>query len=58
MPGFTKDAVSTYFDLLKQLMEKHKFLGDRKYNYDKTGLSTVQIRRKVVADKGSKKFEE
>jgi hypothetical protein len=41
------------FELLKQLMEQHKFSADRIYNWDETGIRMTKTPRKNVADKGN-----
>jgi hypothetical protein len=55
--GFSREEVSTFFEILKQLMERYKFSGDRIYNCDETGISTVQKLQKVVAERGRKQVE-
>ncbi|KAJ4426133.1 hypothetical protein ANN_26942 [Periplaneta americana] len=52
--GFSKESVNRFFDLLKQLMDKHKFSADKIFNCDETGISTVQKPRKIIAERGRK----
>jgi hypothetical protein len=39
--SFTRKAASRLLELLKQLMEQHKFSRDRIYNCDETRISTA-----------------
>lgn len=52
--GFNKEQVTTFFDLLKTVFEKHNFTADNIYNYDETGISTVPKPTKILAEKGQK----
>ncbi|KAJ4425599.1 hypothetical protein ANN_27795 [Periplaneta americana] len=52
--GFSKESINRFFDLLKQLMDKHKFSADKIFNCDETGISTVQKPRKIIAERGRK----
>ncbi|KAG7294875.1 hypothetical protein JYU34_002823 [Plutella xylostella] len=53
--AFNKTEVSLFFELLGQLMEKHKFVQKNIYNCDETGISTVQTPGKILAAKGQKR---
>ena len=52
--GFNKASVMKFFDLLKSELEKHSYSGDRIWNVDETGITTVQVPGKVLAQKGQK----
>ena len=52
--GFNKPSVMKFFDLLKSELEKHSYSGDRIWNVDETGITTVQVPGKVLAQKGQK----
>ncbi|KAJ8937646.1 hypothetical protein NQ318_002160 [Aromia moschata] len=53
--AFNKTEISLFFELLGQLMEKHRFVAKNIYNCDETGISTVQTPGKLLATKGQKK---
>ncbi|CAH4028318.1 unnamed protein product [Pieris brassicae] len=53
--AFNKTEVSLFFELLGQLMEKHRFVAKNIYNCDETGISTVQTPGKILAAKGQKR---
>nr|XP_023025527.1 uncharacterized protein LOC111513537 [Leptinotarsa decemlineata] len=53
--AFNKTEISLFFELLGQLMEKHRFVPKNIYNSDKTGISTVQTPGKILATKGQKR---
>ncbi|KAJ8940714.1 hypothetical protein NQ318_009117 [Aromia moschata] len=53
--AFNKTEISSFFELLGQLMEKHRFVAKNIYNCDETGISTVQTPGKLLATKGQKK---
>ena len=53
--GFNKESVKSFFNLLGNLMETHKFTADRIFNVDEKGVSTVPNHPpKIVALKGRK----
>lgn len=53
--AFNKTEVSLLFELLGQMMEKHRFVAKNIYNCDETGISTVQTPGKILATKGQKR---
>ncbi|XP_018574455.1 jerky protein homolog [Anoplophora glabripennis] len=53
--AFNKTEISLFFELLGQLMEKHRFVAKNIYNCDETGISTVQTPGKILAAKGQKR---
>ena len=52
--AFNKYTVTAFFDLLEDLILKLKITGDRIFNLDETGLTTVQKVPKVISEKGLK----
>ncbi|KAH0815280.1 uncharacterized protein [Tenebrio molitor] len=53
--GFNREAVGSFFDILKSLQEKHNFPPSRIFNVDETGITTVQSRpSKIIAARGRK----
>lgn len=52
--GFNKSAVGEFFDNLERVIQKHKFTGDRIYNFDESGISTVLNTQRVLAEKTQK----
>ncbi|XP_022909090.1 uncharacterized protein [Onthophagus taurus] len=52
--GFNKSAVGEFFENLEQVLQKHKFTGDRIYNFDESGISTVLNTPRVLAEKTQK----
>lgn len=53
--GFNKVAVSEFFTLLEEVVDKHSLTPDRIYNVDETGISTVpKSQSKVLSLKGQK----
>ncbi|KAB0803148.1 hypothetical protein PPYR_00118 [Photinus pyralis] len=53
--GFNKTQVQRFFDNLKELYEKRKYIPERIFNMDETGLSTVPNKLpKVLTTKGKK----
>lgn len=53
--AFNKTEVRLFYDLLGQLMERHRFVPKNIYNCDETGISTVQTPGKILATKGQKR---
>ena len=53
--AFNKTEVRLFYELLGQLMEKHRFIQKNIYNCDETGISTVQTPGKILATKGQKR---
>lgn len=53
--AFNKTEVQLFYNLLGELMEKHRFLPKNIYNCDETGISTVQTPGKILAAKGQKR---
>nr|XP_023022966.1 uncharacterized protein LOC111511186 [Leptinotarsa decemlineata] len=51
------DEISLFFELLGQLMEKHRFVPKNVYNSDETSISTIQTPGKILATKGQKRVE-
>ena len=55
MTGFNKVQVSKFFNLLREVMELHKFSAENIFNVDESGLSSVPTKRsKIIAKKGMK----
>jgi hypothetical protein len=54
--GFNKTAVSAFFSNLKQLIDQYKFKGNRIFNIDESGISTVHDPPRVISSKGKKQF--
>lgn len=54
--AFNKTEVNLFYNLLQDLMEKHKFVPKNIYNCDETGISTVQVPGKILATKGQKRI--
>lgn len=52
--GFNRTEVSKFFDLLKSLIDTLNLPPKQIYNYDETGVSTVQKPRRIIAKKGQK----
>ena len=52
--SFNKTNVSAFFDNLSAVLERHNFGPENVFNIDETGITTVQRRSKVVAQKGVK----
>lgn len=52
--GFNKTDVDLFFGNLNQVMTANKFLSNRIYNMDETGISTVQKPGKILGPKGQK----
>lgn len=53
--GFNKVAVSNFFTLLNEVLDKHKIDATRIYNCDKTGISMVPKQfSKIIANKGQR----
>lgn len=53
--AFNREEVNLFYENLGRLMERFKFPQDRIYNADETGLSTVQVPQKILAEKGQKR---
>ena len=54
--GFNRQSVGDFFTILEQLIDTHHFNGQRIFNMDETGVSTVQKRNtKIISQKGKKK---
>lgn len=58
LTSFNKHNIDMFFDNLKKVYERLPQLSDgsRTYNFDETGLTTVQKPKKVVAKKGVKQL--
>ena len=52
--GFNKPQVAAFFQLLADVIDKHKFTPRQIFNADETGISTVQKLSKVLAPRGKK----
>lgn len=53
--AFNRVNVNKYFDLLESEVDKHKFMPERIYNVDETGITTVPNRpTKVISLRGKK----
>lgn len=52
--SFNKENVKKFFDLLAEVLNKYKFEAADIWNFDETGVTTVQAPRKIVATKGTK----
>lgn len=53
--AFNKAEVDVFFKLLEEVMEKYKFSANNIYNFDETGISTVQDPGKILAAKGQRR---
>ncbi|CAH1985423.1 unnamed protein product [Acanthoscelides obtectus] len=55
--GFNKENVQSFFNMLEEAYEKHKFPAERVFNVDETGLSIVQSKiPHVIGRKGKKQI--
>jgi len=52
--SFNKQNVSSFFDNLRSVLDKHGFEPQDIYNVDESGMTTVHKPSKVVAEKGCK----
>ena len=52
--GFNQEAVTTFFNSLGELMEKHSFTPDHIFNVDEIGVMTVQKPSKILAQRGQR----
>lgn len=53
--GFNRVAVQTFFSLLERIIDENKLTGDKIYNVDETGVSTVpKSHSKIIATKGKR----
>ena len=52
--GFNRKAISDFFDLLEDVIDKSKLTGARIFNMDESGLTSVQKPGKVLSVKGKK----
>lgn len=52
--NFNKENVSSFFNKLSSVLERHHFEPQNIYNIDETGVTTVQKPTKVIAKKGTK----
>ncbi|RLU21708.1 hypothetical protein DMN91_006084 [Ooceraea biroi] len=53
--GFNREAVKEFFDILQAEFEKTRYLPDRIYNVDETGLTIVQTKIPYIVGKKGKK---
>lgn len=53
--AFNKEEITLFYNLLGNLMEKHKFTPNNIYNADETGVTTVTDPGKVLAEKGQRR---
>lgn len=54
--AFNKVEVDLFFSNLKTEMDKHNFTASKIYNFDETGVSTVQKPGKILGPKGAKQL--
>jgi len=52
--SFNQQNVSTFFDKLAEVMDRHHFEACDIWNFDETGVTTVQKPKKIVTAKGVK----
>ena len=52
--GFNKVQVDKFFQLLRKIISDCNIAPDKIFNMDETGISTVQKRSKIIAQKGVK----
>ena len=52
--SFNQSNVSSFFDKLAEVMDRHQFEAADIWNFDETGVTTVQKPKKVVTAKGTK----
>ena len=52
--GFNRPKVQQFFDLYKDVLQKHQYLPSHIWNMDESGVSTVHEPGKIVATKGAK----
>ncbi|XP_019212111.1 uncharacterized protein LOC109200988 [Oreochromis niloticus] len=52
--AFNKTTVGEFFDNLAKVIDRYKFPPNMIFNVDKTGVTTVQTPKQVVAEKGKK----
>ncbi|XP_047002592.1 MFS-type transporter clz9-like [Schistocerca americana] len=55
--AFNSSEVKLFFSNLTTVMDVHKFDASRIYNFDETGISTVQKPGKILAPKGAKQVD-
>lgn len=54
--GFNEESIKIFFNNVEKVFEKHNFPPHRIYNVDETGITTVQIPTKIIAEKGVKQL--
>lgn len=54
--GFNKTAVNDFYQNIEKIFGKYKFTGDRIFNFDESGISTVLNTPRVLADKSQKQI--
>ena len=54
--GFNRYTVNKFFDNLASVMDRYKFILNRIFNVDETGVTTVQSPKQVLAAKGTKQI--
>lgn len=52
--SFNRQNMASFFDKLAEVVDRYKFEAADIWNFDETGLTTVQKPRKIVASKGVK----
>lgn len=52
--AFNSTTVKAFFENLEKVLKKYSFTGDRIYNADETGLTTVTELPSIIAERGSK----
>ena len=53
--AFNKEEITHFYNMLGDLMEKHRFSPNNMYNADETGITTVTDPGKVLAKKGQRR---
>ena len=54
--AFNRYIVNEFFDNLASVMDRYKFISNRIFNVDETGVTTVQSPKQVLAAKGTKQI--
>lgn len=52
--GFNKPQVQKFFNVLRSVFDTHNIQPDQIYNIDETGVNSVPVPRKILAEKGKK----
>ncbi|KAJ8957115.1 hypothetical protein NQ318_007330 [Aromia moschata] len=54
--SFNADNVGQFYNNLEEVLRRYKFEGHQVWNVDETGLTTIQKRSKILAEKGKKQI--